>query len=489
MEIMKTTERITQVSNVFKFIPNFAREVIRAGKRFNVYPCVMLVEGVHHGVGSDPVYYSQEVLRESAAAWNNVPVTVGHPVVNGDHVLCNNDGTIRQEWQIGSVSNATYEDGKLKAEIWIDVALAENKAPGLIEYLENGGSLEVSTGLLAAEDGTAGTWNSENFMSSVMEIVPDHLALLPGDVGACSWNDGCGVRFNVNKAQKKHGVIINERSFDNIIDKVRDYVDSLDVHHREGNDGYSIINYVRAVYPDYFVYKQVEEKDGSRKEQLYKQMYSIDDGDNVVVSGEAQPVKETIEYNSTMEEEDNTHNNTGGKNMSEKGSGTCCPKKVAALITNEKNGYTEDDREWLESMNEAQLQKIIDNAEAKETEVKTNAEDNVSVADQVAEFLKGAPAPIASFLSEGLRTLDDKRAALISKIVNHEGSNFTQEQLVQMETAMIENIAGMIKDAVENVSTGANFGFTFPASVVTNKEVDVDPYVPKTLSDGLGKKA
>jgi len=34
----------------------------QGGVDYQVYPCVMLVEGVHHGIGSEPVYYPPQVL-------------------------------------------------------------------------------------------------------------------------------------------------------------------------------------------------------------------------------------------------------------------------------------------------------------------------------------------------------------------------------------------------------------------------------------------
>jgi len=167
------------------------------GVEYQVYPVVMLAEGVHHGVGTDPVYYPPQVLEASAPHWNNMPVTVGHPILSdGTHVLCNHDGTIRQEWQVGYVANVVFEGGKLKAELFLNTALVGQKSPSLFSFIENGGKLEVSTGLLAMDDGQAGQWNSEQYSASIVDMIPDHLALLPNSTGACSWDDGCGLRAN-----------------------------------------------------------------------------------------------------------------------------------------------------------------------------------------------------------------------------------------------------------------------------------------------------
>lgn len=454
-----------------------------AGVNYKVYPCVLLVHGVHHGIGSDPLYYPDDVLNGSAPFWNNVPVTIGHPEVNGKHIMCNHDGTIRTEWQVGHVTNVVYEGGKLKGEVWLNVDLIKNKQPDLLDFVENGGQLEVSTGLLAGEDGISGAWNGESYAASILEIVPDHLALLPGSTGACSWGDGCGLRANANgtidvttlssyagkKPDKKHSIVFCEMSLNERLEKVSQYVDSLDVM---GQEGYTKINHVRSVYSDYFVYVEIT---GENQKKLYKQQYMLDNNGNIVVDTDPVEVVEEVTYKIKA------NKSKGVKNMSAE---TCCPKKVADLIANENNSYSEEDKGWLEGLNEAELEKLVANSTKPEPKVKNEGDVSTAPKDQLASYLKGVPSAVATVINEGLRTLDEKRASLIGKITTV-SDKFNEKQLVEMPTETLEGIASMIptKETVDPIS---NFAMSFPANIV-NEDHEEEPYVPQTLSASLGK--
>jgi hypothetical protein len=43
-------------------------------------------------------------------------------------------------------------------------------------------------------------WNGEEYEETLYDFIPDHIALLPNELGACSWADGCGVRENIRKS-------------------------------------------------------------------------------------------------------------------------------------------------------------------------------------------------------------------------------------------------------------------------------------------------
>lgn len=313
------------------FGESFVKHEYRAGVDYQVYPCVMLVEGVHKGVGADAVYYSPEILSESAPNWNNLPVTVGHPVnLQGEHVLCNPDGTIRQEWEVGHIINARIEDGKLKADIYLNVQRVKAKAPALLQYLQNGGELQVSTGMLAGLDDSSGTWNGEEYGGAVTTIIPDHLALLPDSTGACNWDDGCGVRFNAES------------------------------------------------------------------------------------------------------HESNKEENT----MADKKEEKCCPERVLALITNEATAYTDEDREWLEALNEDQFVKVEGSAIPIINEDEPEELTLDSIVESAGEF--------QGVLNEALDARNEKRQGIIDKLLNHDGNKFTAEQLGEMETEMLTNMVGYI---------------------------------------------
>jgi len=470
----------------------------QGGVDYRIYPCVLLAEGVHHGSGSEPVYYSSAVIQASVNAWNNMPVTIGHPVNQvGEYILCNNDGTIRAQWEVGMVRNAKFEDNKLKADLWINVSRANSTNPQLLPFLQNGGQLDVSTGLLAMEDGVEGTWNNETFSASITEIIPDHLALLPNQKGACSWDDGCGVRTNSGNEQKPIPVYIqNEQEMGIKMEKIRQYVDGLDVSDNQ-QERLTKVNYLRAVYSDYFIYNQVDRPlNQTSKSVLLKQSYSFDTSDNIVLNGEPIEVIEEITYRQKVvttnnEEENEVMNCNDAKTAAQK---TKCGEMMTnALIENEKTAFVEADREWLLSMNNQQLEKLVANMgpeekEKKET-VKTNTEIKTETiqktpAEILNQFLADAPAPIRSVLNAGMRELDRKRGEMIGQIKANERNKFSDDQLKEMELSVLESIVSLLP-----VSAANNYSGLSPAQTqMLNADEGEEPYVPVTLSESLGQK-
>lgn len=132
-------------------------------------------------------------------AWNGVPVTVGHPALDGADVSASYSPEVRLAYEVGTVYNARVEGDKLKADAWINVRKAERVHPGLIEELEAQAPMDVSTGFFGDIIEKPGKLNGREYVGVHTAVLPDHLALLPGQEGACSWDDGCGVRVNKNR--------------------------------------------------------------------------------------------------------------------------------------------------------------------------------------------------------------------------------------------------------------------------------------------------
>lgn len=59
---------------------------IRNGKA--ICPVVMIREGVLNG-SKGPIFWPGHILQQNAAKWNNIPVSIGHPQVNGGAVSIN----------------------------------------------------------------------------------------------------------------------------------------------------------------------------------------------------------------------------------------------------------------------------------------------------------------------------------------------------------------------------------------------------------------
>lgn len=173
---------------------NVRRETLD-GRNYLVAPMVMLNPGVLNG-SRGPLYYPMEEVVSNVDAWNGMPIVINHPTLNGKPVSARSPEVL-EKFGVGYVFKATGEN-KLAAEAWIDIDKAELVDNRIVDSLNAGLKLELSTGLYvdqeAAEEGA--TFNSQPYSHVARNLRPDHLAILPDTVGACSLNDGCGVLVN-----------------------------------------------------------------------------------------------------------------------------------------------------------------------------------------------------------------------------------------------------------------------------------------------------
>ncbi len=167
------------------------REELHQGRKHLVIPVIMMKEGVHRG-SHGPLLHRSEDLGLFPGSWNGIPVCVHHPQEDGTNVSANHPHII-DEWTIGRVFNTVMDNGSLKAEAWLDKD-SLSRFPEVLEHITQGKPLDVSVGVFTEDEMVAGDWQGEAYEGIARNHRPDHLALLPGGIGACSWDDGCGVR-------------------------------------------------------------------------------------------------------------------------------------------------------------------------------------------------------------------------------------------------------------------------------------------------------
>ena len=127
-------------------------------------------------------------------AWNGIPLVMDHPTERGVPVSANRPEILERRG-VGRLWNARLEDGRLLGELWIDMEKARRLGGEALEALarlERGQPLEVSTGYFTDEEAVEGSFRGRRYEKVQRNLRPDHLALLPNAVGACSWADGCG---------------------------------------------------------------------------------------------------------------------------------------------------------------------------------------------------------------------------------------------------------------------------------------------------------
>jgi len=170
------------------------------GREYLVVPMVMIVEGVLNG-SRGALYYPAEELEKFPESWNYKPVVVYHPEINGVGVsACNPEILTKQK--IGVIMNARFEKGKLKAEAWLEPERIKEVDSRIMEAIEREEMLELSTGLFVDVEPMDGVFNGKDYVGIARNYRPDHLAILPDKVGACSIEDGAGFLRNAKWSTK-----------------------------------------------------------------------------------------------------------------------------------------------------------------------------------------------------------------------------------------------------------------------------------------------
>lgn len=172
------------------------REVTHEGRPHIAVPAIILTNGVHNGI-----YYPEEENAKYPESWNGRPITVYHPQFRGQMISANIP-VVLEKRAVGKLFATRHEkwtDGEgvqksgIKTELWVDVAKCNSVDPDIVPRLKDGKSvMELSTGLFTDDDVKPGKWNDEDFRLTAHNYRPDHLALLPDLIGACSVADGAG---------------------------------------------------------------------------------------------------------------------------------------------------------------------------------------------------------------------------------------------------------------------------------------------------------
>ena len=172
-----------------------------------VAPMVMLTPGVRNNV-----LYTAEDMTRHTDSWNGRPVVVFHPQNDKGAPISAGKPEVFEQRRVGFVFNAKMDDGKLKAEAWINPVRLKEVHPKCLETILAEKPLEISTGLFTDDEVVCNdadnkeAWPKHNDGKAYYAITrnyrPDHLALLPDKVGACSWADGAGLpRVNEGNAE------------------------------------------------------------------------------------------------------------------------------------------------------------------------------------------------------------------------------------------------------------------------------------------------
>jgi hypothetical protein len=436
------------------------REETYQGAKYLVVPVTMMVEGVHNG-SMGPLFHSIAELGKFPQAWNGRPVVIDHPEEEGQSVSANSP-EIMERQVVGIIFNTHVDNTKLRAEAWLNEEKLRQSCPSVLASVQKSEPIEVSIGVFTDTEEVEGDWNEEHYIAVAHNHRPDHLALLPGGRGACSVEDGCGIRVN----KKKGGTDVNEEEFLQSLKSF--YVDRLNLNVNAGYrelvdaarskidamDSENVMHFLQEVYDDFVVY-EIRQRIGGLK--LYKQGYKFENS-TFELTGNPQEVRRKVEYEvlangSGMKRTRSNNNNNKEVSEMPKENEKCTPcvkAKVDALIANKVSKYAETDREWLEALSEEQLDKMEPQVVEKEV---TNEVNVLSAEDRaIIDYVK-------------FQKKEQRKATIDQIQANSEKGTWADDELNAMSDTALAKIAGLLKkEEPANYSLFGGGGFDLNAS-------------------------
>ena len=335
--------------------------VVHQEKAHLVVPVVMMVEGVHNG-NMGPIFHSINELGKFPESWNGIPVVIYHPEQDGQAVSANSPDFI-DSITVGRVYNTSVEGKKLKAEVWLDEDKLNKVSEKTLEEINDTKEVEVSLGMFTENEEAEGDYNGEKYAMIAHNHRPDHLAILPDQIGACSCKDGCGLGANTTY----HGQKLEEIELENI--------------------------------------KVLTKKDIEDKQECK------------IESGGFKDTSAPVVDNSNVIKKEE-------KKMEVKCT-PCVEKKVKELIANSQGRFIDSDKEWLEALSEIQLDKLmpaktcVDPEEELETDACKKAKKTTNQEEKKPEVIpvvnQLSPEDQAA-LAYGRKQLKERKDSMISGI-------------------------------------------------------------------------
>lgn len=477
-------ERLT-----LNFLPASTRIEMLEDREHTVIPMVMLTEGVHNG-STGALLYTAEEMQKTPEVWNHKPIVVYHPELNGQGISACDPAVVNSR-KVGVMMNTSWDaKGKrLKSEAWIEKPRAEKIDNRIFEAVDKKEMMEISTGLFSDLEQAPGEVNGVDYIGIVRNIRPDHLALLPDKIGACSIAKGAGLLRNEISKGKMPGAELLKRitAFLGMTDNEMSFESTRGLIQTALNTKLNISDsstnwvWVEAVYSNFFVYR----KDG----KLFRLGYEASDTGVTLSDEKPVEVVQQVEYRTVqgakfignqdhLKEDNDTMNkkvqmiaailaaNCGwtdqkalealsekqvesihnGFTKSAPTNNDAAEKKnlVDSIIVNNSYGWGEGDRLALMMFDNEKLAKLKITAPANAPAPVANEKVAPATAPVTLEtWLGAAPAEIAGVVRGLLRNETTEKAELIEKIIANKATPFKKDELMTLSIGNLRGIASI----------------------------------------------
>jgi hypothetical protein len=353
---MKTKRRVLNV----QIDAGEIREETFRGRDYVVREATLMVGDIvvqPANAGGNREFVPSSVIAQSPAICNDSPMLMDHPpeeMLTEDGL--STDMKTLEALQLGEVYNSRFTDGKLRSEMWFDVAAIGEMSDGAQKMLERARDpediIEVSIAPLVhvvEENGVSPS--GEEYDSRWVSLIKyDHVAALPkGIIGACSVETGCGMRTLASKVytDKKEAKRVADEHYDSWIRTLADSEKgllesiSLALNSEHGWDFLGIVDILAGSGEVIFSLWSDESS------VLQKQSYSVKSGgkNNGKVTLEGEP---TAVVGRTVYE---------NLKAAQKEESNMCRKKLLAQL---KDKLGEETAKTLDGLSDGQLQDLLD---------------------------------------------------------------------------------------------------------------------------------
>jgi len=247
------------------------REVEGGGRIWLVVNGVPLKETVLNGR-----FMPADEFSAFANDWNDIPIVLRHPKQNGGSArVVSPDVPL-----VGRFYNASIDGKRLVGEYWLDKRILESAgADGeiILNRISKNLPIETSTGYWSESIPETGKFNGVDYSSVDRNIHPDHIALLPDEIGACSIEDGCGMNRNQAMCQNcdKGQALKANAALGSYEGKVQMIYEAFNKQFQQPSTGneYKGELWVSETYPDHIISRVDNE--------WYWIGYSVQDGETI----------------------------------------------------------------------------------------------------------------------------------------------------------------------------------------------------------------
>lgn len=186
------------------------RGVLHNGRKHTVIPSYTLPDEVV----MNGLLYPHTEIEASYKGLEGTLAPLGHPTLDGTYVSANTAEAINAH-HIGAFNrNVERRGNRVFVEKWLDEEYAANTEGGrkLLDALDKGEPIHTSTGIFLHADLTAnGTAaNGKSYRGTARHMVMDHDAILIGEIGAATPDDGVGLLVNSLNVEDAVPVVVNE---------------------------------------------------------------------------------------------------------------------------------------------------------------------------------------------------------------------------------------------------------------------------------------